>query len=73
MSSIPRHDGLNGRWLAPDPIAGDASDPGSLNRYTYVLNDPVNFVDPLGLSMWPWDPWDGGGFGRDGGSTRSAA
>ncbi len=39
-----------GRWLAPDPIAGDVATPGSLNRYTYVLNNPVNYVDPLGLN-----------------------
>ena len=25
------------------------SNPQSLNRYNYVRNDPVNFVDPLGL------------------------
>ena len=38
-----------GRWLAPDPVAGSAEEPGSLNRYAYVMNDPVNLVDPLGL------------------------
>jgi hypothetical protein len=32
------------------------ADPQSLNRYAYVLNDPVNFVDPLGLD--PDDPID---------------
>ena len=34
-----------GRWLTPDPI-GMAD---GLNKYLYVHNDPVNFVDPLGL------------------------
>ncbi len=38
-----------GRFGAPDPIAGSISDPQSLNRYVYVRNDPVDFVDPLGL------------------------
>lgn len=38
-----------GRWLSPDPLAGDTFDPQSLNRYAYVLNNPVNFTDPLGL------------------------
>ncbi len=39
-----------GRFMTPDPIAGSISNPQSLNRYAYVLNDPVNLVDPLGLS-----------------------
>jgi RHS repeat-associated protein len=36
-----------GRWTAKDPIffAG-----GDTDLYGYVLNDPVNLVDPLGLS-----------------------
>ncbi len=37
-----------GRWTAKDPIrfAG-----GDTDLYGYVLNDPVNFVDPLGLKV----------------------
>jgi RHS repeat-associated protein len=38
-----------GRWLSPDPLGGDLSNPQSLNRYAYVLNNPATFVDPLGL------------------------
>lgn len=43
-----------GRWgsfLSPDPFLGsaDVSNPQSLNRYSYVLNNPVNMVDPFGL------------------------
>src|SRR6266508_4543083 len=40
------YDAQSGRWTAKDPIdfAG-----GSLNLYGYVLNDPVNLVDPSGL------------------------
>ena len=37
------------RWLSPDPLAGDISNPQSLNRYAYVLNNPTNLIDPLGL------------------------
>ncbi|HET8669063.1 MAG TPA: RHS repeat-associated core domain-containing protein, partial [Candidatus Saccharimonadales bacterium] len=39
------------RFEQPDPYDGsyDLSDPQSFNRYSYVQNDPVNFVDPLGL------------------------
>lgn len=43
------------RWTArfdqPDPYDGsyDFTNPQSFNRYSYVQNDPVNFVDPTGL------------------------
>ncbi len=36
------------RFVSKDPIRGDISDLGSLNRYAYVGGDPVNFVDPSG-------------------------
>jgi RHS repeat-associated protein len=41
-----------GRWPSPDPAglaATDLTDPQSWNRYAYVLNDPLDLVDPLGL------------------------
>ena len=38
-----------GRWLSPDPLAGDISNPQSLNRYAYALNNPTTFTDPSGL------------------------
>jgi hypothetical protein len=38
-----------GRWLSPDPLAGNILNPQSLNRYAYVLNNPTSLVDPLGL------------------------
>jgi RHS repeat-associated protein len=37
-----------GRWHSPDPMAGDITNPQSLNRYTYVLNNPTTLTDPLG-------------------------
>lgn len=47
------YDGSLGRFTTVDPMIGsiDAEDPRSLNRYTYTLNDPVNLVDPTGLSV----------------------
>jgi RHS repeat-associated protein len=44
---------VHGRWLSPDPVAGSIYNPQSLNRYAYVLNNPVNFIDPLGLDGTP--------------------
>ena len=38
-----------GRWLSPDPLAGDVTNPQSLNRYAYVMNSPCSYTDPLGL------------------------
>jgi RHS repeat-associated protein len=37
------------RFTSPDLLAGNKGNPQSLNRYAYVLNDPLNAVDPLGL------------------------
>ena len=38
-----------GRWLSPDRLRGNVTNPQSLNRYAYVANNPASFVDPLGL------------------------
>jgi RHS repeat-associated protein len=38
-----------GRFLSPDPIGGDLTNPQSLNRYAYVLNNPLTNTDPTGL------------------------
>jgi hypothetical protein len=50
------------RFAQPDPWDGsyNVTDPQSLNRYAYVQNDPVNFVDPSGLDD---DPYAGLEFG----------
>ncbi len=39
------------RFTTPDPYIASSSttDPQSWNRYAYVQNDPVNFIDPRGL------------------------
>ena len=36
------------RWLQPDTIVPQPGNPQSLNRYTYVLNDPLRYIDPTG-------------------------
>ena len=38
-----------GRFMSPDPLGGDSGIPQSLNRYAYVLNNPLSFIDPTGM------------------------
>jgi len=40
------YDAYTSKWTAKDPIGFDG---GDTNLYGYVLGDPVNFVDPMGL------------------------
>ncbi|MGH7843944.1 MAG: RHS repeat domain-containing protein, partial [Candidatus Binatia bacterium] len=44
------------RFVSPDPFVPQPSDPQSLNRYSYVLNNPVNLVDPDAISSGPLPP-----------------
>jgi len=37
-----------GRFIQPDPIIPDYYNPQSLNRYSYVVNNPLKYVDPTG-------------------------
>lgn len=42
-----------GRFMSVDPAPGEASGPQTNNRYAYVLNNPANSVDPMGLFCGP--------------------
>jgi len=42
------YDPTLGRFLQADPFVQDPADPQMLNRYSYVRNNPLNFVDPSG-------------------------
>ena len=56
------YDAQTGRWMSKDPIlfAG-----GDTNLYGYVLQDPVNLIDPTGL-YWFRQSWQHPGVvGRD--------
>jgi RHS repeat-associated protein len=44
-----KYESYAGRWTSPDPLAGSITNPQTINRYTYVDNDPLNAVDPTGL------------------------
>jgi hypothetical protein len=41
------------RWTQPDTIVPGAGNPQSLNRFSYVLNQPILFNDPSGHCVGP--------------------
>ena len=50
------YDSQGGTFLSEDSYPGEASDPLSQNRYSYVQNNPVNYTDPSGHRMvWAVD------------------
>jgi RHS repeat-associated protein len=46
------YSGSVGRFINRDPIEEE----GGVNLFAYVTNDPVSFVDPLGLKLAPMSP-----------------
>ena len=67
-----------GRWVSPDPsgmAAVDPTNPQSMNRYAYVANNPLSYIDPTGLNLVSCflfgigcdDGGGGGGAGAGGG------
>lgn len=43
------YDSQTGRWTSKDPIRFKG---GDANLYGYVLQDPINGIDPSGLVIW---------------------
>ena len=41
------------RWLSPDPLAGDITNPQSLDRYAYALNNPTTVTESPGALHQP--------------------
>jgi RHS repeat-associated protein len=41
-----------GRFISADSIVSNYSNPQTLNRYSYVENNPVNYTDPTGHRSW---------------------
>jgi uncharacterized protein RhaS with RHS repeats len=41
-----------GRFISEDPLGFDG---GDVNLYAYVLNNPVNFIDPNGLDAYAYN------------------
>ncbi|MGC1617888.1 MAG: RHS repeat-associated core domain-containing protein [Candidatus Acidiferrum sp.] len=59
-----------GRFNSPDPVSGNPTNPQTWNRYSYVVNDPINLTDPEG-EYCQWDDGstddepEGGGASQD--------
>jgi RHS repeat-associated protein len=49
------YDAANRRFTAADPVKGKVSDPQSMAQYTYVENNPLRYIDPLGMALTEWD------------------
>ncbi len=45
LTAYRAYDAARGRWLSRDPLG----EGGDLNLFGYARNDPVNYLDPLGL------------------------
>ena len=45
------YNSIHGRFTSVDPLIASAqtANPQTFNRYSYVINDPLNLVDPYGL------------------------
>jgi hypothetical protein len=46
------------RWTAADPIGLQ----GGVNRYSYVVNNPLQYVDPKGTDPLPYGNWQSNHF-----------
>lgn len=51
------YDPVVGRMLSPDNNVTDESNCQNYNRYSYVLNNPLKYIDPTGED---WDDYDDG-------------
>jgi RHS repeat-associated protein len=51
------YDPTLGRFLSPDPIVQFPSTSQNWNRYSYVLNNPLSFVDPSGFEIEHVQGW----------------
>ncbi len=73
------YNSTHGRFTSVDPLTASASirNPQTFNRYSYVLNSPYKFVDPLGLissstgACGSWCPGNGSSLPGDGGGYSS--
>ncbi len=70
------YNSIHGRYTSIDPLTASANvkNPQTFNRYSYVLNSPYKFVDPLGLissstgACGSWCPGNGSSLPGGGGA-----
>jgi len=53
------YDPLLGRFISADTVVPGAGNPQALNRYAYVLNNPLRYTDPSGHWIFENDPDQG--------------
>lgn len=58
-------DAVTGRFLSPDPTIPDPTFTQSYNRYSYVNNNPLSFIDPSGFEWKQYCASVGGVEGTD--------
>jgi len=49
------YDPFVARFLSPDPVVQSPDNTQSINRYSYVLNNPFKFIDPTGHYPKPFE------------------
>jgi RHS repeat-associated protein len=50
------YDATIGRFISPDTVVQDYTNPQTLNRYSYCVNNPLKYVDPTGHFVdWIFD------------------
>ena len=50
------YDATIGRFISPDTVGTNIYNPQSLNRYSYVLNNPLRYADPSGTTAQNLSP-----------------
>jgi RHS repeat-associated protein len=61
------YDPALGRFINANTIVPDHIDPQSLNRYSYVRNNSLRYIDPTGMKFLEWF-WENS-FGKDSGDS----
>jgi len=71
-----QYSSAQGRWISPDPAGPgvvSVTNPQTWDQYSYVMNNPLTYLDPLGTDGCPYDacviatfPDDGDGGGGGG-------
>ena len=69
-------DAITGRFLSADPHITNPTDPQDYNRFSYVVNSPLTYVDPTGFDLGLVNitaPLDNGLTAASGGGGSAAA